>query len=67
MDVAEFTSADAFSGWFPVTDKFRHHSFTLKLTERTAEEMDLYLATRVVDYPDVYYCHAVWHRLLILD
>jgi O-antigen biosynthesis protein len=67
MDVAEFTSEDAFSGWFSVTDKFRHHSFTLALTERTTEEMDLYLATRVVDYPDVYYCHAVWHRLLVLD
>ncbi|HUD65111.1 MAG TPA: DUF6212 domain-containing protein [Candidatus Sulfotelmatobacter sp.] len=63
----EFTSADAFSGWFSVTDKFRRHNFTLTLGERASETMDLYLATRVVEYSDVNYCHAVWHELLLLD
>jgi glycosyltransferase involved in cell wall biosynthesis len=63
---SDFTAKDAFSGWFPVTDKFRRHSFTLNLEEPTTEPMDLYLATRVVGYPDVHFCHAVWHELLIL-
>ena len=63
---SEFTTADSFSGWFPVTDKFRRHSFTLILDERTEETSDLYLATRVVEFPDVHFCHAVWHELYIL-
>ncbi len=63
----EFTATDAFSGWFSVRDKFRRHSFTLTLPERAHEMMDLYLATRVVEYSDVHYCHAVWHELLILE
>jgi len=65
-NVNEFNPPDAFSGWFPVTDKFRHHIFTLKLKQPAGEPMDLYLATRVVEYPDVHFCHAVWHQLLIL-
>jgi glycosyltransferase involved in cell wall biosynthesis len=64
---SDFTAADAFSGWFTVRDKFRRHRFTVSLRERASESMDLYLATRVVEYPDVYYCHAVWHELLILE
>jgi glycosyltransferase involved in cell wall biosynthesis len=63
----EFTVADAFSGWFLVRDKFRRHSFTVTLGEPAKEAMDLYLATRVVGYPDVHYCHSVWHELLLLQ
>jgi glycosyltransferase involved in cell wall biosynthesis len=64
--VADFTPADAFSGWFSVADQFRRHSFTARLHEPADEAMDLYLATRVVEFPDVYFCHAVWHELLLL-
>jgi glycosyltransferase involved in cell wall biosynthesis len=64
---ADFTPADAFSGWFSVRDKFRQHSFTVRLKEPAGEAMDLYLATRVVEFNDVYYCHAVFHELLILE
>lgn len=64
---AELTPAYAFSGWFSVRDTFRQHSFTLTLDQPAAETMDLYMATRVVEFPDVYYCHAVWHQLLLLD
>jgi hypothetical protein len=63
----DFAEADAFSGWFTVRDTFRHHRFTVALRERPAEAMDLYLATRVVEFPDVHFCHAVWHDLLILE
>jgi len=63
----DFTELDAFSGWVTVRDKFRRHRFTLPLRDRASEAMDLYLATRVVEYPDVHYCHAVWHELLILE
>jgi hypothetical protein len=64
---AELTPAYAFSGWFSVRDTFRQHSFTLTLDQPAAETMDLYMATRVVEFPDVYYCHAVWHQLMLLD
>jgi glycosyltransferase involved in cell wall biosynthesis len=63
----EFTKADTFSGWFSVRDKFRRHNFTVTLGKPADEPMDLYLATRVVEFPDVHYCHAVWHELLILE
>lgn len=63
----EFTASDAFSGWFSVRDTFRRHSFTLALVGRASETMDLYLATRVVEYPDVHFCHAVWHELLLIE
>ena len=63
----EFTEADAFSGWFSVRDKLRRHNFTVTLRECAHEAMDLYLATRVVEYSDVDYCHALWHELLILE
>jgi glycosyltransferase involved in cell wall biosynthesis len=63
----EFTVADAFSGWFSVRDTFRCHNFTVTLAEPASEAMDLYLATRVVEYPDVNYCHAVWHQVAILE
>ena len=62
----EFAVSDAFSGWFPVTDKLRQHVFALMLSEPAREPMDIYLSTRVVDFPDVHFCHAVWHQLLIL-
>jgi hypothetical protein len=63
----DFTEADAFSGWLTVRDSFRRHRFSVTLAEPAAEPMDLYLATRVVEYPDVHFCHAVWHDLLILE
>lgn len=63
----DFVGDEGFSGWYPVTDKFRRHSFVVKLKERARKPMDLYLATRVVDFPDVHFCHAVWHRLLLLE
>ncbi len=66
-NVDEFGAEDAFSGWFCVRDTFRRHSFMVTLRERATEEMDLYLATRVVEFPDVHYCHAVWRELLILQ
>jgi O-antigen biosynthesis protein len=65
--LSDFAPTDAFSGWFPVSDKFRRHSFTVRLNTPSDEVMDLYLATRVVEYPDVHYCHAVWHELLLLE
>jgi len=64
---AEFTETDSFSGWFNVRDQFRRHRFTTALGGRASQAMDIYLATRVVEYPDVHYCHSVWHELLLLE
>ncbi len=63
----DFTEADAFSGWFSVEQTLRRHTFTVSIGDRATEAMDLYLATRVVEYPDVHFCHAVWHELLLLE
>lgn len=67
MSEADLKMTDTFSGWFSVRDTFRRHSFTVSLKEPAAEAMDLYLATRVVEYSDVHYCHAVWHEVLVLE
>jgi hypothetical protein len=63
----DFNPADAFSGWYTVRDKFRRHQFTTDLRERANQAMDIYLATRVLEYPDVHFCHSVWHQLLLVE
>ena len=63
----DFLPEDPFSRWFPVRDKFRRHSFTVRLPKPSEEQMDIYLATRVVEFPDVHFCHAVWHELLVME
>jgi glycosyltransferase involved in cell wall biosynthesis len=63
----EFTDADPFSGWFSVQQTLRRRHFTLTLREAISTAMDLYLGTRVSGYPDAYFCHAMWHQILILE
>jgi O-antigen biosynthesis protein len=63
---ADLDVADTFSGWFTVSEAKGRHWFGASLVETSTEPMDLYLATRVVDRPNVYFCHAHWHQIDVL-
>ena len=52
-----------FSGWIRVDVPFVKRDLTLLFPDGAADEMDLYLATRVVGHSDTYWCHAYWHDL----
>jgi hypothetical protein len=56
-----------FSGWIGVDVPFVKRRITLLLTDPAAQPLDIYIATRVVGYPDTYFCHAYWHEFEILE
>jgi LPS sulfotransferase NodH/glycosyltransferase involved in cell wall biosynthesis len=64
---AELSAAAIFSGWASVDVPFVRNSMTLQLPGPAVEPMDMYLATRVVDAKDAYFCHAHWHEFAILE
>ena len=46
---------------------FRKHSADIVFSEPLRQAHDLYLATKVVDFPDNNYCHAVWHDIFVME
>lgn len=61
------TAAPHFSGWHSVRQAFRDHHITLPFPAPLTTAHDLYLATRVTEFPDNIYCHAVWRDIRILE
>jgi glycosyltransferase involved in cell wall biosynthesis len=66
-DVAGLADSDHFSGWTAVRAAFRQHQTEIAFPEPLREPHDLYLATRVLDFPDNNYCHAVWHDIVVIE
>ena len=66
-DVAGLADSAHFSGWTAVRAAFRQHQTEIAFSEPLREPHDLYLATRVVDFPDNNYCHAVWHDIVVIE
>ena len=66
-DVAALSDSPHFSGWTAVRSAFRQHQTEIAFPEPLREPHDLYLATRVVDFPDNNYCHAVWHDIVVME
>jgi LPS sulfotransferase NodH/glycosyltransferase involved in cell wall biosynthesis len=64
---AELTGTESFSGWILVDVPLVKRTFTLWLAEPATASMDIYLATRVVNSPDAYFCHAYWHEFSIVE
>ncbi len=56
-----------FSGWRRCTERNVPRPVSLRLPENAVGPFDLYLATRVVDQPNVDFCHALWHDLSIIE
>jgi hypothetical protein len=55
------------SGWSKVRVPFRQHEVALDLRSSAGEPLDLYLATRVSEFPDVDWCHAAWHDICVWE
>ena len=59
--------AEGFSGWRLVNMAFEPQQARVLFAAPVEETFDLYLATRVVGFPDVDYGHARWRNILILE
>jgi hypothetical protein len=66
-EVEGLADSEGFSGWVPVHAAFRKHAAEISFPEPLRQGYDLYLATRVVDFPDNNYCHAVWHDIFVIE
>jgi len=66
-EVEGLEDSEGFSGWVPVHAAFRKHTAAISFPEPLRQAYDLYLATRVVDFPDNNYCHAVWHDIFVIE
>ncbi len=66
-DIDALADSFRFSGWTAVRAAFRQHQAEIAFPEPLRQPHDLYLATRVVDFPDNNYCHAVWHDILVIE
>ena len=67
LGATELGEVENFSGWLRIDQPLKKCNFTLLLPAPAADPMDLYLATRVVDANDAYFCHAYWHEFAILE
>ena len=66
-DVEGLADSAHFSGWTAVRAAFRQHRAEFVFDEPLRQPHDLYLATRVVEFPDTNYCHAVWHDIFVIE
>jgi O-antigen biosynthesis protein len=64
---SELTEDQSFSGWLRVEQPLKQHTLTFLLPEPDEAAKDIYLATRVVGFKDVNYCHAFWHDFWIFE
>jgi glycosyltransferase involved in cell wall biosynthesis len=66
-DEATLAGSIGSSGWTAVRAPFQQRRIGFDLPELAREPLDLYLATRVVEFPDVNWCHAAWHDISIIE
>ncbi|HTJ65844.1 MAG TPA: DUF6212 domain-containing protein [Alphaproteobacteria bacterium] len=64
---AELQERAAFSGWTTVRTPFEMRNLTMRLDMPLFEPADIYLTVRVTEAPDVYFCHAYWHELSVIE
>jgi hypothetical protein len=57
----------AASGWTLCAKPFRPETAGIRLAAPAAAAMDLYLATRVVGFDDVAWCHAYWREIAVTE
>jgi hypothetical protein len=67
VDEATLAGSLASSGWTAVRAAFQQRRIGFELPEPANEPLDLYLATRVVEFPDVNWCHAAWHDISVIE
>ena len=65
-DETELEKARYFSGWLNVTEKNVHKPLQVVAPDPLAEAHDIYVASRVVGQPNVWFCHALVHDVSVL-
>jgi hypothetical protein len=55
------------SGWTVCAQAFEADSAEVRFERPAAATMDLYLATRVVGFDDVGWCHAFWREISVIE
>jgi glycosyltransferase involved in cell wall biosynthesis len=66
-DVEALADSEHFSGWTGVREAFLQHQMEIAFPEPLRVPLDIYLATRVVEFPDANYCHAVWYEISVVE
>ena len=66
-DAGDLSEAENFSGWIAIKKPLTDQVFNLRLAHTSPEPLDIYLATRVVNAPNVYFCHAFWHEIWVME
>jgi O-antigen biosynthesis protein len=64
---AGLAESGAASGWTLCPKPFQSESAEAWLAAPAAAAMDLYLATKVVGFDDVAWCHAYWRELAVIE
>jgi Family of unknown function (DUF6212) len=66
-DEAALADSAAASGWTLCPTPFEIGAAEARLAAPAQMPMDLYLATKVVGFDDIYWCHAFWREILVLE
>lgn len=56
-----------FSGWTGCAAQGAPQPINFRLPRDAAGPWDIYLVTRLVDQPDAYFCHALWHDFAVIE
>ena len=66
-DEAGLADSAAASGWTLCETPFEIKAAEARLSAPAQAPMDLYLATKVVGFDDIFWCHAYWREISILE
>ncbi|MBK8176661.1 MAG: glycosyltransferase [Rhodospirillales bacterium] len=65
-DETQLSEAEFFSGWLKVVEKNVHKSVQVEAPQPLVEPYDIYIGSRVVGQPNVWFCHALVHDVSVL-
>ena len=66
-DEAGLADSPAASGWTLCPKPFEVGAAEARLPAPAPEAMDLYLVTKVVGFDDIFWCHAYWREIVVLE
>jgi hypothetical protein len=67
QDEAGLADSAAASGWTLCAAPFEVGAAEARLPVPAPAPMDLYLATKVVGFDDIFWCHAYWREIAVLE
>jgi hypothetical protein len=67
IDEAGLADSEAASGWTLCSTPFEIGVAEARLSAPARSPMDLYLATKVVGFDDIFWCHAYWREIVVVE